>query len=76
MCIRDRQLDGDVTVQEKDESLPLREWLATRKELTRLSRPFLASHAAQSRSDELNDLLAPTRSADFATLLGLSLIHI
>ena len=64
------QLDGDVTVQEKDESLPLREWLATRKELTRLSRPFLASHAAQSRSDELNDLLAPTRSADFATLLG------
>ena len=64
------QLDSDVSVQEKDESLPLREWLATRKELTKLSRPFLASHAAQSRSDELNDLLAPTRNADFATLLG------
>ena len=64
------QLDGDAEVQDKDESLPLREWLATRKELTRLSRPFLASHAAQSRSEELNDLLAPARNADFAALLG------
>jgi sulfite reductase (NADPH) flavoprotein alpha-component len=63
-------LDGDAPVQEKDESLPLREWLAARKELTKLSRPFLASHAAQSRSEELNDLLAPARSADFAALLG------
>ena len=63
-------LDGDSLVQEKDESLPLREWLATRKELTKLSRPFLASHAAQSRSEELSDLLAPTRNADFAALLG------
>lgn len=63
------ELDGDVSVQDKEETLPLREWLAARRELTRLSRPFLASHAAQSRSEELNDLLAPTRSADFATLL-------
>lgn len=64
------QLDGDVTVQEKDESLPLREWLATRKELTRLSRPFLASHAAQAGSEPLNDLLAPGRNAEFAELLA------
>ena len=64
------QLDGDLAVQDKDESLPLREWLATRKELTRLSRPFLASHAAQSRSEELNDLLAPARNTDLANLLG------
>jgi sulfite reductase (NADPH) flavoprotein alpha-component len=63
-------LDGDAEVHEKNESLPLREWLAARKELTKLSRPFLASHAAQSRSEELNDLLAPARSADFAALLG------
>ena len=64
------ELDGGAPVQEKQESLPLREWLASRRELTKLSRPFLASHAAQSRSEELNDLLAPTRSADFAALLG------
>ena len=64
------QLDGDTPVQEKDELLSLREWLAARRELTKLSRPFLASHAAQSRSEELNDLLAPTRNADFAALLG------
>ena len=69
------ELDGEAPVQGTlaqggDESLPLREWLASRRELTRLSRPFLASHAAQSRSAELNDLLAPTRNADFAALLG------
>lgn len=69
------ELDGDALVQGApvqgaEESLPLREWLASRRELTKLSRPFLASLAAQSRSEELNDLLAPTRSADFATLLG------
>ncbi len=69
------QLDGDVPVQGGpvqggDESLPLREWLATRRELTKLSRPFLASHAAQSRSEELNALLAPASNADFAALLG------
>ncbi|MEO8366492.1 MAG: assimilatory sulfite reductase (NADPH) flavoprotein subunit [Pseudoxanthomonas sp.] len=63
-------LDGDASVQEKEESLPLREWLASRRELTRLSRPFLASHAAQSRSEELNGLLSPARNADFSALLG------
>jgi sulfite reductase (NADPH) flavoprotein alpha-component len=64
------ELDGKTPVQEKDESLPLREWLASRRELTKLSRPFLASHAAQSRSEALNDLLAPGRNADFAELLA------
>ncbi|RZA27576.1 MAG: assimilatory sulfite reductase (NADPH) flavoprotein subunit, partial [Lysobacteraceae bacterium] len=64
------ELDGDTPVQEKGETLALRECLATRRELTRLSRPFLASHAAQSRSEQLNDLLAPARGAEFAALLG------
>ncbi|MEO6104394.1 MAG: assimilatory sulfite reductase (NADPH) flavoprotein subunit, partial [Pseudoxanthomonas sp.] len=63
-------LDGDAQVTEKEESLALHEWLASRRELTKLSRPFLASHAAQSRSEELNDLLSPARSADLAGLLG------
>ncbi|MET0808915.1 MAG: assimilatory sulfite reductase (NADPH) flavoprotein subunit, partial [Pseudoxanthomonas sp.] len=69
------ELDGDAPVkgtpvQGKDESLPLREWLATRSELSKLSRPFLASHAAQGRSETLNDLLAPARNTEFAELLG------
>ena len=64
------ELDGETPVEEKDESLPLREWLASRRELTKLSRPFLASHAAQSRSEALNDLLAPGRNAEFAELLA------
>lgn len=68
--LRALALDGDAAVLEKEESLPLREWLATRKELTRLSRPFLASHAAQARSEQLNDLLAPARNAEFAELLA------
>lgn len=62
--------NGDVVVQEKDESLPLHEWLSSRKELSKLSRPFLASHAAQSHSEELNDLLAPRRNGDLAALLN------
>ncbi len=63
-------LDGDAPVTEKDESLPLREWLTSKRELTRLSRPFLAHHAAQSRSEALNDLLAPGRNTELAALLG------
>ena len=69
------ELDGGqavqgTTVQDGDQSLTLREWLATRRELSRLSRPFLASHAAQARSEALNDLLAPARNAEFAELLA------
>ncbi len=64
------RLDGDAAVQEKNESLPLREWLAARKELTKLSRPFLATHAAQSRAEELNAALAPSRNAELVALLG------
>jgi sulfite reductase (NADPH) flavoprotein alpha-component len=64
------RLDGDAAVQENSESLPLREWLAARRELTRLSRPFLATHAAQSRADALNAALDPSRNAELAALLG------
>jgi sulfite reductase (NADPH) flavoprotein alpha-component len=64
------KLDGDTAVSEKDETLPLREWLAARRELTKLSRPFLATHAAHARAEELNGLLAPTQNAGLATLLN------
>ena len=50
------------------DTLPLREWLAARRELTRLSRPFLATHAAHAQADELNTLLAPAQNAALAQL--------
>lgn len=63
-------LDGDAQVNLQGHSRSLRDWLAGHRELTRLSRPFLAAHAAQARASELDALLAPGRTADFAALLG------
>jgi sulfite reductase (NADPH) flavoprotein alpha-component len=63
-------LDGDTAVDHAGQTLPLRQWLSEKRELTRLSRPFLALHAARGRSDELNGLLAPERQAHLARFLG------
>src|SRR5690606_6188558 len=62
-------LDGDAVATEGGASLPLAEWLATRRELTRLSRPFLAALAERSGSAELARLLEPG-NAGFAALLA------
>ena len=64
------ELDGAQPVAHGGQTLPLREWLSGKRELTRLSRPFVATHAAHARSDELNALLAPDRAGDFARLLA------
>ncbi|RZA20300.1 MAG: assimilatory sulfite reductase (NADPH) flavoprotein subunit [Lysobacteraceae bacterium] len=63
-------LDGDALVAHAGDELPLREWLAGRREITRLSRPFIASHAAQAGDDALDRLLAADNPAQLATLLG------
>jgi len=63
-------LDGEQAVTLGEQTLPLREWLSHRRELTRLSRPFVATHAAHVQSELLNALLAPDRAGDFATLLA------
>jgi len=63
-------LDGDTAVTAQERTLPLRDWLSGERELTRLSRPFLATHAAQARAADLNDLLSPSRSAELAPLLA------
>jgi sulfite reductase (NADPH) flavoprotein alpha-component len=60
--------DADVT--HGGERHTLREWLGTRRELTRLSRPFLAAHAALAQSGELNRALAPSEADAFARLLS------
>lgn len=51
-------LEGDVPVSWQDETLPLREWLSTLREITRLSRPFLSEHASRAQAEELHTLLA------------------
>jgi len=64
------QLDRHADVTVDTETLPLSEWLASRRELTKLSRPFLAAHAQRSGSQELETLLAPTQTAGLARLLA------
>lgn len=61
---------GDTVVTHAGQTLPVRQWLSEKRELTRLARPFLASHAAQARSDELNSLLAPGQQARLAGFLA------
>jgi sulfite reductase (NADPH) flavoprotein alpha-component len=63
-------LEGDTSVRVDGTERTLRDWLAGHRELTKLSRPFLAAHAAQAKAGELNELLAPGRNADLASLLG------
>ena len=52
------RLDGDVAVTQGAETLPLRRWLAERRELTRLHRPLLKAHAERSDSARLAATLA------------------
>jgi sulfite reductase (NADPH) flavoprotein alpha-component len=68
--LRTLHLDGDDKVAYAGETLSLRSWLGTRRELTKLARPFVAAHAAHARAENLNRLLAPDRAADLAGLLG------
>lgn len=63
-------LDGDTAVRQGDDSLPLQEWLRSRRELTKLTRPFVAQHAAHAGSEALNRLLAPDQSAGLTALLA------
>jgi len=63
------RLDGDALASLDGDSLPLGEWLATRRELTRLSRPTLAALAERSGAAELRQLLEPGNPG-FPTLLA------
>ena len=63
------QLDGDSTVSHDGRSLPLREWLTREREITRLTRPFLAAHAQRAGSDALQRLLAPEHATELASVL-------
>jgi len=64
------ELDGDHVVTHDGQPLSLHRWLGERRELTRLSRPFVARHAAQADSDPLNRMLAPDNAPAFNDLLA------
>jgi sulfite reductase (NADPH) flavoprotein alpha-component len=63
-------LDGDTDVTLGADTLPLHAWLRDRRELTRLSRPFVAAHAERTGSDDLKNALAPGNTSDLQHLLA------
>ncbi len=64
------QLDGGSAVTHQGRTLPLSEWLAGERELTRLSRSFIAALAGASGSEALQQVLLPQASAALARLLA------
>jgi sulfite reductase (NADPH) flavoprotein alpha-component len=63
-------LETDVPVSHGGDTLPLREWLGRKREITRLSRPFVATHAAHAGSEDLNRLLAPDQRDGLTALMA------
>lgn len=64
------RLDGGAPLARDGRTLPLKQWLETELELTRLSRPFLEKHAALSGSADLQATLAPGGGEKFRALLA------
>jgi sulfite reductase (NADPH) flavoprotein alpha-component len=63
-------LDAAAPVTVGTDTLPLRDWLGKRREITRLSRPFVATHAAHAGSEALNRLLAPDQREALTALMA------
>ena len=63
-------LDGEAVVTHGGQSLALAHWLGSKRELTRLTRPFIASHATRAQDAELDRLLAPDQAQALARLLS------
>ncbi len=64
------KLDGDAVASIGAETLPLSEWLSARRELTRLSRPFLTAHAQRADATELQQMLDAGQTGGLAALLA------
>ncbi|HET6807194.1 MAG TPA: assimilatory sulfite reductase (NADPH) flavoprotein subunit [Frateuria sp.] len=63
-------LDGTQEVTHDGRTLPLAQWLGRERELTRLSRAFVAAHAAASGDADLMRVLRKEHAASFAQLLA------
>jgi len=64
------QLDGSTPVTQGKETLPLTEWLTHRRELTLVTRPFVAALAERGGHEALKALLQPEKNAELAPLLN------
>lgn len=63
------RLDGATRILHAGETHGLREWLTSRRELTRLSRPLVAALAARNGGTALRELLQPERADALRKLL-------
>lgn len=63
-------LDGDAGVSHGGHERPLAQWLGEHRELTRISRPLLATVAERSGSADLAGLLEPARSGELAAVFA------
>jgi sulfite reductase (NADPH) flavoprotein alpha-component len=64
------RLDGAQEVAHQGRTLPLRHWLQREREITRLTRPFIAALAAASGHADLMRVLRAEHAAEFAALLA------
>ncbi|GHA77275.1 assimilatory sulfite reductase (NADPH) flavoprotein subunit [Cognatilysobacter bugurensis] len=63
-------LDGEQAVTIGPDTRSVREALLRKRELTRITRPFLVQHAQRANSDLLAGLLAPEGAASLAALFA------
>jgi sulfite reductase (NADPH) flavoprotein alpha-component len=52
------KLDPQQSVTHESQTLPLRDWLLEKRELTRLARPFVFAHAQRAKHDDLDAVVA------------------
>ena len=52
------KLDGQAAVTVDEQTLPLRDWLSDKREVTRLARGFAIAHAARAKHDDLDATIA------------------
>jgi sulfite reductase (NADPH) flavoprotein alpha-component len=52
------KLDAQAPVAHDGQTLPLREWLVDKRELTCLARPFVFAHAQRAKHDDLDAIVA------------------
>ena len=63
------RLDGSEPVEFDGQSKPLRDWLGFNREVTRVTRPFLAQQAERSGDPELAAVLQPGHESDLRRAL-------
>lgn len=68
--LEELKLPGDAEVEYGGERLALSRWLTERRELTALTRPFVAAHAGRGGHAALLELLEPPARQRLGELLG------